>query len=71
MSRPTLDELAKAAGAVILTAPAKRSKYANSCVVDRTLLDELAAMVARCGYDLPAARKRMKEIGAKRAEGRT
>jgi len=65
--KPTLDQIAKAAGALILSAPAKRSKWANSCLVDRTLLDELTALVEACGYDLTVARKRMAEIERERA----
>lgn len=66
MSPEQAREIAVKAGELVLTAPAKPSQWANKCLVDRVVLDELAALVKAVGFDLDKARVRMKEIEAKR-----
>jgi hypothetical protein len=70
MTRPTYDELAKAAAALVLSAPAKPHKWTFESRVNRKLLDKLADMLRAAGYDLDGARKIMREIEQERRRER-
>lgn len=54
--------IAAKACALILTAPAKRSKWAQSALVDCDLLDDLAAELKRAGYDLDLFRESVRKL---------
>ena len=62
MTPKQADAIAMKAGALILSAPAKRSALVKQSLVDRSLLDELAALLQAAGYNLILARARKREI---------
>jgi hypothetical protein len=62
MTPEQIDAICKEAGVVVLSAPERPSQYAKFCLVDREALDALSALLTAAGYDMKAARKRMKAL---------
>ena len=56
-----LDVVAKIAGCIVLETP-KRSRYSTTSYVRRALIAQLEQALNEAGYDMGAARKRMKAI---------
>lgn len=70
MTPAQADKIAKLAGAVVLSTPRRKSKYAFSAYVPYDIIEKLRDALVEAGWDMAAARQRMVEIERERKKER-
>lgn len=60
--RPLQERIMTLACQIAISAPKQRSKWSNTCMIDRNMIDELRVAFKAGGYDIDKAIKAYRDI---------